>query len=178
MARSPKQVGAVWPSSPALGRAMARFLPADSDAPILELGPGTGIVTSELLKSGLPPRRLVAVEKSEKMAQHLQHLFPGTRIIAGDALDLDGLFPDEHFAAVISSLPLKVFSPQQVETLASQIERRLLPGAHWVQFSYHIVNGVPPSKSFSKVDSHIVWSNFPPAKVSVYRPLHGPIPSA
>lgn len=170
MARSPKQIGAIWPSSPALGKVMANCLPKDSDAPILELGPGTGIVTAELLAAGIPAERLVAVEKSERLVEHLHGLFPKCRIIPGDALELDRLFGEERFGAVVSSLPLKVFTPAQVEILADQISGILLPGAPWVQFSYHIVNGHPPSKSFRSTDSKIVWTNFPPAKVSVYHP--------
>lgn len=170
MARSPKQIGAVWPSSPALGRAMARCLPKGGEAPVLELGPGTGIVTAELLAAGLPEERLVAVEKSDKLARYLSKRYPRSRIIPGDALELDSLFAGERFGAVISSLPLKIFSPSQVEMLSAHITGLLLPGAPWVQFSYHIANGHPPTKSFRSVGSRIVWMNLPPAKVSVYHP--------
>lgn len=170
MARSPLQIGAIWPSSPALGRVMARWLPEGSSAPVLELGPGTGIVTAELIAAGLPEERLVAVEKSAVLADYLAARYPASRIIAGDALELDQLFAGERFGAVISSLPLKVFGPGQVGILASQITELLLPGAPWVQFSYQIANGRAPDKSFRSIDSSIVWSNFPPAKVSVYHP--------
>jgi len=147
---------------------MARWLPDDTTAPILELGPGTGIVTAELIAAGLQEDWLVAVEKSEVLADYLSARYPRSRIIAGDALELDQLFAGERFGAVISSLPLKVFGPGQVETLADQISNLLLPGAPWVQFSYQIVNGQAPDKRFRSVDSRIVWTNFPPAKVSVY----------
>lgn len=170
MARRPKLIGAIWPSSPALGRAMADCLPQNLEAPVLELGPGTGIVTAELLAAGLPQERLVAVEKSEKLADYLATRFPRSRIIAGDALQLESLLAGEKFAAVISSLPLKIFAPHQVEMLSRQIENLLLPGAPWVQFSYHIINGHAPAKTFRSIDSRIVWANFPPAKVSVYQP--------
>ncbi len=168
MARSPLLIGAIWPSSPALGRVMANWLPEDCEAPVLELGPGTGIVTAELLAAGLSEDRLVAVEKSEVLASYLSARYPRSRIVTGDALELDSHFAGEKFGAVISSLPLKVFGPGQVDMLSRQISEILLPGAPWVQFSYHIANGKPPAKSFRSVDSRIVWSNFPPAKVSVY----------
>lgn len=174
MAKRPRQIGAVWPSSPALGRAMALCLPENCDAPVLELGPGTGIVTEELLAAGLSQERLVAVEKSEKLAAHLGMRFPKARIISGDALELDQLLAGERFGAVISSLPLKIFTPDQVEILSAQIANLLLPGAPWVQFSYHIVNGHAPSASFRPVDSEIIWLNLPPAKVSVYHSQAAP----
>lgn len=165
-------MGTVWPSSPALAEAMARWLPEHRDQHMLELGPGTGIVTEKLLAAGLPEERLVAVEKSERMAGFLRERFPKAQIIAGDALELDRVLHGMKFGAVFSSLPLKVFSPDQVERISQAIHNVLLPGAHWVQYSYQIVNGHAPAKSFHAVDSEIIWQNLPPAKVSVYRRGH------
>jgi phosphatidylethanolamine/phosphatidyl-N-methylethanolamine N-methyltransferase len=169
IARTPRQMGTVWPSSPALANAMARWLPEQKDQLMLELGPGTGIVTEKLLAAGLPEERLVAVEKSERLAGFLRERFPKARIIAGDALELDRVLGGMKFGAVFSSLPLKIFSPDEVERISAAIHNALVPGAHWVQYSYQIVNGHAPAKSFHPVDSEIVWQNLPPAKVSVYR---------
>jgi len=169
LAKYPKQMGTVWPSSPALGEAMARWLPASKDQLMLELGPGTGIVTQKLLDAGLPESRLVAVEKSERMADFLRERFPQARIVSGDAMELDQVLAGLKFGAVFSSLPLKAFSPEQVERISAAIHNVLLPGANWVQYSYQIINGHAPAKSFHAVDSEIVWQNLPPAKVSVYR---------
>jgi phospholipid N-methyltransferase len=169
LAKYPRQMGTVWPSSPALAEAMARWLPASQDQFMLELGPGTGIVTEKLLAAGLPEERLVAVEKSERLAIFLRERFPKARIIPGDALELDRILDGLKFGAVFSSLPLKVFSTQQVERISAAIHNVLLPGGRWVQYSYQLVNGHAPAKSFHAVDSEIVWQNLPPAKVSVYR---------
>ena len=171
IARAPRQMGTVWPSSPALAKAMARWLPADRSQFILELGPGTGIVTKQLFAAGLPENRLIAVEKSQRMTGFLQSKFPQATILNGDALELSTLLGDRKVACVISSLPLKVFTPEEATRLTQQIESVLLPGHNWVQYSYQIVNGHAPSSSFHPVDSEIVWQNLPPAKVSVYR--HG-----
>ena len=46
---NPLRTGAVAPSSPKLAAAMARWLPADPERYVLELGPGTGAVTAALL---------------------------------------------------------------------------------------------------------------------------------
>jgi len=169
IARNPFQMGAVWPSSPALARAMARWLPEDAQHPILELGPGTGIVTEELLAAGLPEERLVAVEKSPVLARSLQARFPKARILSGDALEIQELLQGRRVGAVFSGLPLKVFKPDQVRRLADQIHHCLLPGAPWVQFSYQLVSNRAPAPTFRSTASQVVWLNFPPAKVSVYR---------
>lgn len=169
LAKRPKQMGTVWPSSPALAKAMARWLPEHKSDLMLELGPGTGIVTEKLLEAGLPEERLVAVEKSEPLAGFLRERFPKARIIAGDALELDRVLDGMKFGAVFSSLPLKVFSPEEVERISAAIHNVLLPGANWIQYSYQLVNGHAPAKSFYAVESEIVWQNLPPAKVSIYR---------
>jgi phosphatidylethanolamine/phosphatidyl-N-methylethanolamine N-methyltransferase len=169
LARRPRQMGTVWPSSPALAEAMARWLPARDDQFMLELGPGTGIVTEKLLAAGLAEDRLVAVEKSERMAGFLRQRFPRAHVVSADALDLERVLAGMKFGAVFSSLPLKVFSAREVERIAAAIHGVLLPGAHWIQYSYQILNGHAPSAAFRAVDARIVWQNFPPAKVSVYR---------
>lgn len=169
LARNPLQMGTVWPSSPALARCMARWLPSRAHELVLELGPGTGTVTEKLLEAGLPEDRLVAIEKSERMATFLQNRFPKATILSGDALELRTLLGGRKVAAVFSSLPLKVFTGKQVVRLSEEIHQSLLPGGNWVQFSYQLVNGHAPTDAFHALDSTIVWQNLPPAKVSVYR---------
>ena len=46
---NPKRTGSVVPSSKRLASAMARWLPKDPTRYVLELGPGTGVVTDALI---------------------------------------------------------------------------------------------------------------------------------
>ena len=82
---NPQRTGAVAPSSPQLGAAMARWLPRNRESFVLELGPGTGAVTDALLKHGLRENRLIAIEKNPPLAKLLRKRFPRAQIIAGDA---------------------------------------------------------------------------------------------
>src|SRR5580698_2906313 len=91
LVNTPRQVGAILPSSQNLAVAMARWLPAYSDAYALELGPGTGAVTHALLEGGLREDRLIAIEQSPKMADHLRTRYRRANIITGDAFELDAL---------------------------------------------------------------------------------------
>ena len=175
MARNPIQMGAIWPSSPALARTMTRWLPESSSHPIVELGPGTGILTQELLAAGVQPERLVAVEKSPELVRFLNGRFPRVRVLLGDALHLEDLLSGEKAGAVFSGLPLKIFKPDQVRRLAEQIHGCLLPDAPWVQFSYQLMSSRAPAPSFRATASQMVWLNFPPAKVSVYRSVRATV---
>ena len=172
---NPQRTGAVAPSSPQLGAAMARWLPRDRKSFVLELGPGTGAVTDALLKHGLPEDRLVAIEKNPALAKRLQKKFPRAHIITGDALDLDRLLRDcplpvESVGAVISSLPLMIFPKAQADELARKIRAILEPRGRWVQYSYQIIKDRSRgADDFKLLASKIVWLNLPPARVSVFQ---------
>ena len=45
-------MGAVMPSGRVLARTMAQYVDVDSDAPVVELGPGTGAITNALIERG------------------------------------------------------------------------------------------------------------------------------
>jgi phosphatidylethanolamine/phosphatidyl-N-methylethanolamine N-methyltransferase len=58
---SPRGVGAIAPSGLALSRAVAAEVDPDRAGPVLELGPGTGVITKELLLRGIAPERLTLI---------------------------------------------------------------------------------------------------------------------
>lgn len=171
----PRQVGAILPSSKQLAVAMARWLPADSDAYSLELGPGTGSVTEALLERGLPEDRLIAIEQSPKMADLLRSRFPRAKIITGDAFQLDKLLKRharhaDNIGMVFSSLPLLNFAPHIADNLARKIRAVLPAQGKLVQYSYHLGNKQPKAAAhFRLLASNLIWLNLPPARVSVYQ---------
>ena len=58
---NPLKTGAIVPSSTELANEMASFVPLGTDLPVLEIGPGTGVVTQALLDHGVKPEKLVAM---------------------------------------------------------------------------------------------------------------------
>ncbi len=176
LVNAPRQVGAILPSSKQLAVAMARWLPLHSDTYALELGPGTGVVTQALMERGLREDRLIAIEKSPKMADHLRSRFPRSKIITGDAFELDDLLKRQHARAVgkigvvFSSLPLLNFEPDIADSLAQKIRALLPPEGKLVQYSYHLGNRQPKAAAhFRYLASDLIWLNLPPARVSVYQ---------
>jgi phosphatidylethanolamine/phosphatidyl-N-methylethanolamine N-methyltransferase len=171
----PRQVGAIAPSSRHLTSAMARWLPADPHSYVVELGPGTGAVTEALIAHGLAEHRLVALEKSPKMAAYLRRRFPRAVIIAGDALEMDVLLkrhgvPTRKIGAFFSSLPLQNFGEAFARQLMQKVHSLLGPTGMFVQYSYRL--GKKQSQAladFQPVASDLVWLNLPPARVSVYQ---------
>lgn len=174
MIANPQGVGAVAPSSRQLAAAMSQWLPCNPDSYVLELGPGTGVVTESLLARGLRQERLVAIEQNSKMADMLREKFPRAQIITGDAWKMDDLLlrrrePIEKVGAVISSLPLLNFSPEDAERLGDKIRAILEPDGKWVQFTYRIHKKHPRgTTSFQLHSTKIIWFNIPPARVSAF----------
>ena len=64
-AENPLTTGAVSPSGPDLTRRMAAFIEPERPGPVLEIGPGTGVVTHAILERGMLPSRVIALEYNE-----------------------------------------------------------------------------------------------------------------
>ena len=167
----PKTIGAVIPSSPGLARAMARQIDPAA-GPVLEIGPGTGVITEAILKQGVAPSRLTLVEYDEDLASYLAARFPHVQVIQGDAFRLDHTLRshgDAPFGAIVSSLPLLNHPMTQRLAYMEAVTGRLTPGAPLIQFSYGPHAPVVPPPGFSVVRAAQVWANIPPARVWVYR---------
>jgi len=168
----PKHVGAVAPSSRALGRAIAEQVDPSRPGPVLELGPGTGAITQALLERGIAPERLTAVEYDSDFALGIAARFPGVQVIQGDAFDLAhtlGSRQSERFAAIVSGIPLLNFHPARRRAYVEGLMRRLVPGGPLIQFSYGMQAPVPAPDGFNAHCAALVWANLPPARVWVYR---------
>lgn len=168
----PRSIGAIAPSSRALARAMAMQIRRNALEPVLELGPGTGIVTQAILARGIAPEHLTVIEYDPAFARLVAQRFPAVRVINGDAFALaQTLAPGGRgpFAAILSGIPLLNFTEQRRQTLINAAFDHLLPHGVFVQFSYglHAPVGPPPGGSVSR--AAFVLFNAPPARVWVYR---------
>ncbi|MHA1559572.1 MAG: class I SAM-dependent methyltransferase [Alphaproteobacteria bacterium] len=165
--------GAITPSGRALARRMTDHVDAEVDEPVLELGPGTGVVTRALIERGVAPERIVAVEFNPDFCEILERRYPRIRVIQGDAYDLantlDG-YRDGTFTAAVSSLPLLLRPPSDRRDLVLDVLSRLAPDGALAQFSYSPKPPVPPSPDkYSLVGSGWIVLNMPPARVWTYR---------
>jgi phosphatidylethanolamine/phosphatidyl-N-methylethanolamine N-methyltransferase len=166
----PGGVGAIAPSGPALARAMAAQADPAKPGPLLELGPGTGVVTKALIARGFAPERITAIEYDRDLAALVSQRFPDVGVIRGDAFDLEAtLGAGAPFAAIVSSLPLLNFPQAQRSALMSQAFARLAPAAPFVQFSYGLHAPVEPPEGVTLTRAAVVLLNLPPARVWVYR---------
>lgn len=167
----PRSVGAIAPSSPALARAIAAQIDPILPGNVLELGPGTGVITQAIVAMGVLPERLVMIEYDPHFANLLADRFIRARVVQGDAYDLEATLgpAQEPYAAVVSGLPLLNQPPEKRKSLIESALDRLLPGAPFVQFSYGFKPPVLGTLKSPVQLGAFVWRNLPPARVWVYR---------
>src|SRR3979490_3604020 len=84
----PLHMGAVMPSGKVLARTMAQYVDIDSEGPVVELGAGTGAITSALIDHGGEQKRLVLVEYNPGFCALLRDRYPHAKIVQGDAYTL------------------------------------------------------------------------------------------
>jgi phosphatidylethanolamine/phosphatidyl-N-methylethanolamine N-methyltransferase len=171
---SPRGVGAVLPTSPKMAKHMAEVVDPNSSLPVLELGPGTGIISRAILKRGVPAEKLFMVEFSPQFVRLLKLRFESANVLHGDAFDLDtalGEHRDLRFDSVVCSLPLMNFAPRRRHALILDLLDRMAPGRPIVLFTYAMLPPVRPKYpgEFVLQHHHFVMRNVPPANLWVYR---------
>ena len=174
--RAPSRMGAVVPSSRRLAEAMARQIPPEArhdSAPVVELGGGTGSITRGILESGVPPHRLIVLERDPRLAELLVKRFRGITVLCGDAQDLQTLLADRgisRVAAVISGLPLLLFPEEARRQVVDACFAVLPSGRPLVQFTYGFNAPLPPHEHHLHARRVArVLRNVPPAFVWTFR---------
>src|SRR3974390_441487 len=175
----PLHVGAVMPSGRLLARTMAHYVDAESSGPVIELGPGTGAITSALIEHGVDPKRLVLGEYNPGFCALLRDRYPHAKVVQGDAYALRDSLRNvlgSPASAVVSGLPLVTKPMQPRLKLIRDAFQGLPPRAPlrpfppFVQFTYSVAPPIPKSlPGVSTEASERIWMNLPPARVWVYR---------
>jgi phosphatidylethanolamine/phosphatidyl-N-methylethanolamine N-methyltransferase len=169
----PLHMGAVMPSGRVLARTMAQYVDIHGTGPVVELGPGTGAITSALVERGVDQKRLVLVEYNPGFCALLRDRYPQAKVVQGDAYRLrDTLWNvlGAPAAAVVSGLPLVTKPMLTRMKLIRDAFAALTPGAPFVQFTYSVVPPIPKSlPGVTTEASERIWMNLPPARVWVYR---------
>jgi|SRR5579872_3915431 len=135
--RNPLHVGAIAPSGPGLAEVITREISV-SEAPVIELGAGTGAFTQALLSRGLREQDLALVESTSDFAHMLERRFPEARLLRIDAAHLSRyeLFGPSAAGAVISGLPLLSMPVRKTISILRGAFHQLRPGGAFYQFTY------------------------------------------
>jgi phosphatidylethanolamine/phosphatidyl-N-methylethanolamine N-methyltransferase len=170
-ARRRRTMGAIAPSGGPLTRAIAQQVgDLAAGQVIIELGPGTGVITKALV-ARFPHNPILAVEVNEPFIAPLRKAFPAVNVVQGCASQLEA-----HLArlgktaadvgAVVSGVPLLSLPGDLPQRILASVAGVLRPGRPYIQFTYSErawrrfdVGG------FARLPSKRVWWNVPPAFV-------------
>ncbi|PBC08351.1 phospholipid N-methyltransferase PmtA [Mesorhizobium sp. WSM3859] len=169
----PKTVGSIVPTSSVTARKMASIVNPRSGLPVLEVGPGTGVITRAILAQGVKPENLYAVEYSTDFVRHLRGLYPGVNVIEGDAFNLNATLGDKRdmvFDSVVSGVPLLNFPvPQRIAYIESLLDR-IPAGRPIVQLTYGPLSPIPAGRGDYTVEHFdFIFRNIPPTQLWIYR---------
>ena len=169
----PRAVGSIVPTSSVTARHKASVIDAGSGLPVLEVGPGTGVITKAILACGVEPENLHVVEYSQDFVRHLRRLYPRIDVIEGDAFDLDATLGDKRslvFDSVISGVPLLNFPVARRVAYLDDLLLRIPRGRPVVQLTYGPKSPIPPGLGNYTVEHfHFVIRNIPPTQLWIYR---------
>ena len=182
--------GAIMPSSRVLAKAMVAGL-GTSEGPrkILEVGPGTGSFTWEIIPLLGPNDELHLCEINEDLLSFLRRKIQQNPEFASyqkqiiyHSCPIQDLDSNLSFHHIVSGLPFNNFKPELVEQILDSYKRRLLPGGTARIFEYLAVRHAkmpfadPQERVRLKrissimkeicgqyaIFKRIIWLNFPP----------------
>lgn len=177
-----QSTAAVAPSSRFLAREMVRPLPLASAKTVVELGPGTGVMTEALLDMLPAGAMVLAFEVSGLFVEHLRQKIRDPRLkvvhagaeTAGDELRRRGI---TRVDAVLSSLGSSLMPDGLMRSILAGLQPFLDSESVFTQFQYmhriRVHDGrvsyfdVEPllREFFSDIRRSNVWINLPPAFV-------------
>jgi len=166
-------IAALAPSSRWLARAVVRGIDFEAAGCIVELGAGTGPITTELVRHVNEQCRPIVVERDPDFCQRLRQRFPQADVVEADANDLERLLGErgvERVDHVISGLPLPSFPGEARDRLLRVIHERLAPGGTfrqlthmpWIYYKLY-------RRYFAEVRFRLVPMNLPPGGVYICR---------
>jgi len=167
-----KQVGAVAPSSRFLVKKMCDKIDFKTAKVIIELGPGTGVFTKEILNRAAADAKIFVFELNEDFYKVLAKKIDDKRIILVNksAENLNSVLSKHQIAnadAVLSSLPLTVI-PEPIRSNILKASHDILkPNGLYVQYQYSLSAKKQIEKQFGKLNLHFSLINIPPAFIYV-----------
>jgi phosphatidylethanolamine/phosphatidyl-N-methylethanolamine N-methyltransferase len=197
-----RSVGAIAPSSRWLAAALTAGLAANRGAAaehrsLLEVGAGTGAVTTAIAAALGHQDTLLVVEQNAAFAAHLEARLADDTAFRSvqDRVHIlhasvSTLEPVSRFHVIVSSLPFNNFTPEEVAGYLRLFRSLLLPGGEIRFYEYLAIRRLRAAFSSASErrrltgvgrvltaalasgtsQSRVVWCNLPPAVMHVLRP--------
>lgn len=165
-----KMVGSMTPSSRFLTQKMLENVDFKASRIFVELGPGTGVFTEEIISRMSDDSVLLVFELNDSFFEDLHSRFKDERVrlIHDSAEKINDYLLEyqlDHADVVISSLPLAVFSNELRTSILTSAEQSLKQTGKYIQFQYSLQAKSNLKKLYNNVSISFTPLNFPPAFV-------------
>jgi len=168
------QTGGIVPSQRFLIDRMISVVPANYRGRIVELGPGTGVLTLRLA-ARCPAADILACEINPELAEvvrkraRLEGLERRVKVVCDAAEHVLGKLAQDPARSgpefILSGIPLGNLARDSAIALIELIHKALVPGGQYIQFQYSLLDHKKIKVRFSRMRTVPVLLNFPPAVV-------------
>ena len=141
---NPIRVGYIVPSSPFLTRKTARCIDFSKPRVVVELGPGEGCHTRQIVRRMNPGSRLILVELDAHFAEHLEGQFAQdarVTVVHGDALHLPEMLAELGCANpdyIVSGIPFTIMERSLREQVIAAIARAMGPESVFITYQFSL----------------------------------------
>ncbi len=168
-----RKIASFVPSSVWMAKAVLKGIDFENCSTILELGAGTGPITTQLLKQAPDHCRCVILEREPDFCVRLRKRFPQAEILEADASHLAGLLKERGIKTVdhiLCGLPLPSFAEEDRDRVLGCALNHLRPEGTFRQLT-HLpwVYRRMYRRYFDQVKFHMVFRNLPPAGFYICR---------
>lgn len=175
LAKNPAVIGSVAPSGPSLAKLMTKDIPAN--ARVLELGPGEGAITQQILKKLTSPSQLELIEFDHDLGQICRSKFPGVNVHHGDVEDFlsSNKVPSTKYQVhqtwdfIVSGIPFAAMDKAKRHNIFVQIRDHLNSGGSFIMFQYSTTTLKEIKDVFGNAKVEFTPLNVPPAFVFTCR---------
>lgn len=169
--KHPKNTGAIAPSSNILSKKMVDAINFEKAKYIVELGPGTGSFTREIMKRKKVETIFILIEVNEVFFKKLQKQFEGDAsviVIHGSAENIQKYMKElqiEKVDYILSGLPFTSLPKEVSLRILQNVMEALQESGEFITFQYSLVKKECIQAFFPEISLKKVWFNFPPAYV-------------
>lgn len=171
---NPLRVGYVVPSSPFLTRRTAKRIDFSKPRVVVELGPGEGCHSRQILKRMTPDSKLILVELDEEFAAHLKKNFAGDDrvvVLQTDAQHLSDTLKElghTHCDYIVSGLPFLVIDEPVRKKILANIAGAMTENSRFI--TYQVSDQlVKLTDLFELADREYCPLNIPPINVFEFK---------
>jgi phospholipid N-methyltransferase len=175
--QDPRKVGAIGPSSRELAEVIVKNARIENARTIIELGPGGGVITEEIIRRKPAASSLLALENNPALIGPLRERFREAAFVETCASRLPDVVAEWNIPgaeSIISTLPWTLFGPELQSRIIAGVRQCLAPGG---VFSIGVCYGIhllPAGRTLRTLldacfedvaTSPIIFANMPPAFV-------------